>query len=55
LAFTFFTKLIFLSQEYNFSEKPKAKMTGHATSLVTEHYLASLDMDKTRGINEGLF
>jgi hypothetical protein len=30
-------------------------MMGHSTSQVTEHYLASLDMDKTLGINEGLF
>ena len=26
---------------------------GHSTSQVTEHYLASLDMDKTWEINEG--
>ena len=31
------------------------EMMGHSTSQVTEHYLASLDMDKTWGINEGLF
>jgi integrase len=31
------------------------EMMGHSTSEVTEHYLASLDMDKTWGINEGLF
>jgi hypothetical protein len=29
-------------------------MMGHFTSQVTEHYLASLDMDKTWEINEGL-
>jgi hypothetical protein len=31
------------------------EMMGHSTSEVTEHYLASLDMDKTWEINEGLF
>ena len=31
------------------------EMMGHSTSQVTEHYLASLDMDKTWGINKGLF
>jgi integrase len=31
------------------------EMMGHSTSQVTEHYLASLDMDKTWEINEGLF
>ena len=30
------------------------EMMGHSTSQVTEHYLASLDMDKTWKINEGL-
>jgi integrase len=30
------------------------EMMGHSTSQVTDHYLASLDMDKTWGINEGL-
>jgi len=30
-------------------------MMGYSTSQVTEHYLGSLDMDKTWGINEGLF
>ena len=30
------------------------EMMGHSTSQVTEHYLASLDMDKTWEINEGL-
>ncbi len=30
------------------------EMMGHSTSQVTEHYLASLDMDKTWRINEGL-
>lgn len=30
------------------------EMMGHSTSQVTEHYLASLDIDKTWGINEGL-
>jgi hypothetical protein len=30
-------------------------MMGHSTSQVTEHYLASLDMDKTWEINKGLF
>jgi len=30
------------------------EMMGHSTSQVREHYLASLDMDKTWGINEGL-
>jgi hypothetical protein len=46
LALSFFTNLIFLSQECNFSEKPVAEMMGHSTSQVTEHYLASLDLDK---------
>jgi integrase len=31
------------------------EMMGHSNSQVTEFYLASLDMDKTWGINEGLF
>ena len=31
------------------------EMMGHSNSQVTEHYLASLDMDKTWEINEGLF
>ena len=31
------------------------EMMGHSTSQVTEHYLASLDMDKTWEINKGLF
>ena len=31
------------------------EMMGHSTSQVIEHYLASLDMDKTCEINEGLF
>jgi integrase len=31
------------------------EMMGHSTSQVTEHYLASLDMEKTWEINEGLF
>ena len=31
------------------------EMMGHSTSQVTEHYQASLDMDKTWEINEGLF
>lgn len=30
------------------------EMMGHSTSQVTEHYLASLDIDKTWEINEGL-
>ena len=30
------------------------EMLGHSTSQVTDYYLASLDMDKTWGINEGL-
>jgi len=30
------------------------EMMGHSTSQVTEHYLASLDMDKTWEINKGL-
>lgn len=30
------------------------EMMGHSNSQVTEHYLASLDMDKTWEINEGL-
>jgi len=30
------------------------EMMGHSNSQVTEYYLASLDMDKTWGINEGL-
>ena len=30
------------------------EMMGHSTSQVTEHYLASLDMDKTWEINAGL-
>jgi integrase len=30
------------------------EMMGHSNSQVTEHYLASLDMDKTWKINEGL-
>ena len=30
------------------------EMMGHSTTQVTDHYLASLDMDKTWGINEGL-
>jgi integrase len=30
------------------------EMMGHSTSQVTEHYLASLDMEKTWEINEGL-
>ena len=31
------------------------EMMGHSTQEVTEHYLASLDMDKVWEINEGLF
>lgn len=31
------------------------EMMGHSNSLVTENYLASLDMDKTWEVNEGLF
>lgn len=31
------------------------EMMGHSTSEVIEHYLASLDMDKTWEINKGLF
>jgi integrase len=31
------------------------EMMGHSTPEVTEHYLASLDMDKVWEINEGLF
>ncbi len=30
------------------------EMMGHSTAQVTDHYLASLDMDKTWGINSGL-
>ncbi len=30
------------------------EMMGHSTSQVTDHYLATLDMDKTWEINEGL-
>jgi len=31
------------------------EMMGHSNSQVAEYYLASLDMDKTWGINEDLF
>lgn len=31
------------------------EMMGHSNSVVTEHYLASLDLEKTRDINESLF
>jgi len=31
------------------------EMIGHSTTQVTEHYLASLDMEKTWEMNEGLF
>jgi integrase len=54
LALSFFTKLIFLSQKCNFPEKPVSEMMGHSTAQVTEHYLASLDMEKTWEINEGI-
>ncbi len=30
-------------------------MLGHSNSIVTEHYLASLDIEKTHQINAGLF
>jgi integrase len=32
-----------------------SEMLGHSNSVVTEHYLASLDMEKTFDINECLF
>jgi hypothetical protein len=31
------------------------EMIGHSTSQVTEHFLGSLDMEKTWEINKGLF
>jgi site-specific recombinase XerD len=32
-----------------------SEMLGHSNSVVTEHYLASLDMEKTFDINDCLF
>jgi hypothetical protein len=54
LALSFSTKLIFLSQQCNFREKPVLEKLGHSTAHVTEQYLASLDMDKKWEINNGI-
>jgi hypothetical protein len=31
------------------------EMTGHSNSVVTEHYMATLDIEKTWEINESLY